>query len=379
MKIKHLLLVFLTVFIIPVSVNAGGNKERGEHNPVIQTDKNQPHATIDTRNLFATGGKGSLTINNQASFDVIIFAGRVSNNNVMGGIRAGQSRTFDLSTYAMPGKSGSFLVRAASFEQYNRKNARILEEDVIFTGLVVYNLNDSNDKTNLNIYAGVNDTGKEYIYASNTSKFVLELRLETPTGDKIATLAPLQENKKLFIKPKEDGMPYNFYATYVYVDPSTNEMRSFTARDRSERQRELPSTSHVAPLIFRGPQDTSQISYLVSFLRLKNETGEGLDLRDSGRILPDQKGRRFVSRGDMQTFELAALSGSAGQLYTNLYMEMDNTQVIRINRFSAKPGVVYDLVVTKVNGNYAYDIRETEYRDKLEDLQMRLFGDDSPF
>jgi len=38
-----------------------------------------------------------------------------------------------------------------------------------------------------------------------------------------------------------------------------------------------------------------------------------------------------------------------------------------------KPGVVYDLVITVKNGNPAYDIRPTEYKDKLEDLRVSLF------
>jgi hypothetical protein len=75
----------------------------------------------------------------------------------------------------------------------------------------------------------------------------------------------------------------------------------------------------------------------------------------------------------MQTFELAALSGEAGQLYTNLNLEFDSTKTMRFNQVLIKPGVVYDVSVTSQNGNYAYDIRETAYKDKLEDMRVSLF------
>jgi hypothetical protein len=369
-KILGILFSMVTVFMMQGCIAPATR----DPNPVIQTDAGKDYATIDANGVtFREGGSGSLTINNQASFDVIVYAGRVSNNTVLGGIRAGKESTFDLTTLNLPSKNGSFLIRAASFDTYKSKNFRVTEADVLYTGLVVYDLNNPKDKTNLNIYAGINQSQSEWIYVSNTSKFVLELRLDNPTGEKIATLAPLQENKQVFLAPLTQGMPYQFYATYVYVDPSTNEMKSFVAKDRSERQRRIPNTESVNPMVFSGPKDTSDIGYLVGFLRLKNDTNESLNFMDGTTWLSDQKGRRLVESSQLVTFELAAESGDAGQLYTNLNMEFDSTKTLRLDSLSVKPGVVYDLVISTQNGNPAYDIRETAYRDRLEDMRMSLF------
>lgn len=350
-----------------------GSTNSADKNTVIQTDKGKDYASISNDGLFKEGGNGSLTINNQASFDVIIFAGKVTNNTVMGGIRAGKSRTFDINTLNLPARNGSFLIRAASYSTYTKKNMRVTETEVLYSGLVVYDLNNPKDKTNLNIYAGIDQEQNDYIYVSNTSKFVLELRLDNPNGEKIATLAPLQENKRVFLVKLPEGMPHQFYATYVYIDPASNEIKSFSAKDRSERQRRIPSTGEVNPMVFPGPKNTSEIAYLVGFLRLKNDTNESLNFMDGTRWLPDQKGRRLVESGQIQTFELQALSGEQGQPYTNLNMEFDSTKTLRIDRLMVKPGVVYDLVITVKNGNPAYDIRPTEYKDKLEDLRVSLF------
>jgi hypothetical protein len=371
MKTKgYWILLAAVVTLLAMGCASGGSNR----NSVIQTDPNKDYATITGgSDLFAEGGTGSVTINNQASFDVIIFAGKVANNTVLGGIKAGKSRTFDISKLNLPAKNGSFLIRAASFETYRSKSYRITENDVLYAGLVVYDLNDPKDKTNLNIFAGISQTQKEFIYVSNTSKFVLELRLDNPNGEKIATLAPLQENKRVFLTPLDQGMPHQFYATYVYIDPSTNEIKSFVAKNRSERQRRIPNSEGVNPMIFDGPKDTSDIAYLVGFVRLKNETNESLNFMDGTRWLPDQKGRRLVESGQFATFELAALSGDTGQLYTNLNMEFDSTKILRLNRLAIRPGVVYDLIITSQNGNPAYDIRETAYKDRLEDFRIALF------
>lgn len=238
---------------------------------------------------------------------------------------------------------------------------------------MVYDLNDPRDATNINICAGINQEQSEYIYVSNTSRFVLELRIDNPNGEKLATLAPLQENKRVFLSPLPQGMPYNFYATYVYIDPSTNEVKSFSARSRGGRLRRIPDAESVNPIVFSGPSDTSDIAYQVGFFRVKNDVSEGFNLMDGTEWLADQKGRRFVASGQLQTFELAALSGDAGQLYTNLNLEFDSTKTLRFNRLSIKPGIVYDVSVTDQNGSYVYDIQETAYKDKLEDMRVSLF------
>jgi hypothetical protein len=374
MKLKKIMIALAVIVSLLV---IGGCVSSNDRNPVIQNDPGKGYASIDAKDLFKEGGNGSLTIDNQASFDVIIFAGKVANNNVLGGIKAGKSRTFDLTKLSLPSKNGCFLIRAASYasvDSFAKKSLRITEKEVVYSGLVVYDLNNPKDKINLNIFAGVNQPENEYIYVSNTSsKFVLELRLDNPNGEKLATLAPLQENKMVFLKPLDKGMPYSFYATYVYVDPSTNEIKSFVAKARSERQRRIPGFDSVNPMVFSGPKDTSDISYLVGFLRMKNDTSESLNFMDGTTWLPDQKGRRLVESGQFATFELPAMSGTAGQVYTNLNMEFDSTKTLRLNSFSVRPGVVYDLIITTKNGNPAYDIRETAYKDKLEDMQMSLF------
>ena len=354
-----------------------GSTATNTRNPVIETDSGKDYATIKGgADLFKEGGRGSLTINNQASFDIVIYAGKVTQNNVLGGIRAGKSRTFDLTTLRLPSKNGSFLIRAASFAKYSRNNMRVTEEDVLYAGLVVYDLRDSGDKINLNIYAGINGEQDTYLFVSNNSKFVLELRLDNPNGEKLATLAPLQVNKKVYLKPLSNGMPHQFFATYVYIDPKSNEVKSFVAKDLSERQRRIPRDDRddPVPIVFAGPKNTSEIAFLVSFFRLKNDTSESLNFMDGGRWIGDQKGMRLVESGRSSTFELAAMSGGdQGQLYTNLNMEFDSTKTLRINRFNAKPGVVYDCIVTIQNGNPAYDIRETGFRDKLEEMRVNLF------
>lgn len=128
-------------------------------------------------------------------------------------------------------------------------------------------------------------------------------------------------------------------------------------------------------MVFGGPSDTSSISYLVGFLRIKNDTNTGFILRDGTTYQFCQKGFPHVESGMQVTYELpsASLTREVGQPYTNLVLLLDNMREIRIDRLDVKPGVVYDLQLFMRDGNIVYDVVPTEFRDRLEDLRVNLF------
>ena len=107
----------------------------------VSTNSATGGVNLKTKDVRFKSEAGSLTISNETSSDVVIFVGRVEKNAVIGGIKANEQRTFDLSKVPGIPDTGSLLIRAATFETYKGR-ARVTEDDVIYTGLVVYNLKD---------------------------------------------------------------------------------------------------------------------------------------------------------------------------------------------------------------------------------------------
>lgn len=318
--------------------------------------------------------QGSLTINNETSTDLVIFAGKVEKSALLGGIYKNGSRTFDLSKITGISESGSILIRAATYENFKGK-ARITEEDVIYTGLVVYNLKDPADKSNISIFRGVDTQQQTCIYVSNESEnFVLELRLDNPSqGDVIATLAPLTTNKRIYLAPRDDGLSYDFYPTFVYVNPKTNEKSSMNS-GKTDRKRAVPERTGgtITPIRFTGPS-ASSIGYDVAFINLQNDTTSGIEFRNANTILKDQKGIGFTASGRQAVYEVTSTNGEAGQLYSALTMVFDDFTEKTIAAQKFKPGYKYELVVTTMNGNYQYDIREVGKKSLVEDARIQLF------
>ena len=333
--------------------------------------------TLRDKDVSFNSETGSLTIQNNASVDVVIFAGKIERNAILGGVRAGKPRTFDLSKIEDIPENGCLLIRAATFETYKGK-ARLTEADVIYTGLVVYNLKDKLEKSQLTIYENVDVSQKTCIYVSNESEnYILELRLGNPgQGEVIATLPPLQSNKRIYLAPSsEDGLGYAFFPTFVFVDPRTGEKTSMNG-GKTDRRRAIPRPvgSQVTPLRFAGPSK-SMIGYDVAFLNLQNDTGVSLEFRNAETVLKNQKGNRFTHSGRSDVYEIPASNGEAGQLYTALTFEFDDYTKKSISPYKFKPGYKYDVIVTQTNGNYQYDIREVGEKSLVEDARIQLFGE----
>lgn len=319
---------------------------------------------------------GSLTINNETNDDLVIFVGKVEKSAVLGGISKNSTRTFNLKNVDGIAESGSLLIRAATYELYRGK-ARVTDEDVVFTGLVVYNLKDPSDRSNLSIFKGVDTQQQTCIYVSNESEnFVLELRMGNPSqGEVLATLAPLTTNKRIYLSPRDDGLSYDFYPTFVYVNPKTNEKTSMNA-GKTDRKRAVPEAvgGPITPIRFTGPS-AATVGYDVAFLSLQNDTDSGIEFRNAGTILKDQKGVGFTASGRSAVYELTSTNGESGQTYSALTMVFDDFSEKTITVQKLKPGFKYELIVTAMNGNYEYDIREVGKKSIVEDARIQLFNE----
>jgi len=175
-----------------------------------------------TNKLSFKSEEGSLFITNGASCDVVVFAGRVERQMVLGGIKSGEGRSFNLSKLPNIPKKGAMLIRIVPYSRY-KETMRITEIDVVFTSLVVYDIDNTKDKTELEIPEKIDTDQKYGFYSSNTSNFVVEVRLNSPTGEVIATLPPMSFNKRVFLLPDRTGMIYRLFPRFIYVDPNTNE------------------------------------------------------------------------------------------------------------------------------------------------------------
>ncbi len=190
--------------------------------------------------------------------------------------------------------------------------------DVVYTKLVVYDLKD--EKKIKIVVPNLIDVSRKFgFYADNDSPFVVELHGDIPDGEVIAALAPFETNKYIFLKPRSDGLSYDFYPTWVYVNPRTNENTTISSGINDKR--------HAYP--------------------------EAID---------EKKYR---------VYGLNALLNQT--LNTTLNVEFDASSKMTIAPTTFMSGYKYELIITDMNGNYEYGIREVGKKSIVEDACIELF------
>ncbi|MDR2634322.1 MAG: hypothetical protein LBC51_11990 [Treponema sp.] len=76
---KKMLGILAVVMAVVFMITGGFEPSAQKPNPVIKTDAGQDYASIDAESVSFETEVGTLIINNQTNFDVVIFAGKKEN------------------------------------------------------------------------------------------------------------------------------------------------------------------------------------------------------------------------------------------------------------------------------------------------------------
>lgn len=317
--------------------------------------------------------QGSLLITNSTNQDVVVFVGKVERNLVLGGIRSGEGRSFNLSKLPDIPKSGSLLVKIVSYNTY-KKGVKITEDDVVYTRLVVYDLTNEKEKSVFTIPSNVDIAQKHCIYLTNPTSFVLEVRAKSPMGEVIAVLPPMQFNKRVFLLPKDDGRGYDLFPVFVYRDVKTGRWQE-TTPSRIDMEKMIPSliTESGMKVQFRVPS-SDDLSCDVAFITIKNYTDAGMEFYNGRMALHNQRGSRFSAPGNSDVYELYT-GIEEDRKHTKLICVFDSLTEKPID-YTFNPRFVYEMILTGKNRNYQYEVKEIGKRNLLEDAGIELFMED---
>jgi hypothetical protein len=339
-----------------------------------------PGTTVVTINEadFQSDSNGLLTLNNYTGINVAVFAGKVERGAFLGAIRARSSRVFDLNKIPGIPRNGAFLFRVTSYEELNKKGkAGITENDVIYTGLVAYDLSRPDRAIDASIFNNIDEGQETYVYVSNLTRFVVELRLDSSIGEKVGVLSPGQRNKKLWIKRQENGLPYTFFPTYVYVNPNSGDIDSFTDTVNMYGTEFIPLSAGSIEQVYEFKDPATQPGgkqYNVAFVKLNNDSGVLVRLQTtSGAFVRNQRGNVGTNRGDSDVYELASDQGPEGRVYSGLGVRYSSTVDLSFNPVTVKPGFEYACNITQMNGTMQYDWKELGPKSVADNSQVQLF------
>ncbi len=163
---------------------------------------------------------GTIKITNNTDKDVVLFQGvSPSSANILGGVRANSSRMFDVSDDVDDFDVGGYMIlRGMSKDEYKKNEQDFSVARIVYSAMVTYGKGKK-------FSAEINPScfGDYYYKLSNAGRIGIELRKNSPNGEKIGYIPALAKNYTFYTDSSE---AFFIYPVYVYYNATTGEVVS---------------------------------------------------------------------------------------------------------------------------------------------------------
>ncbi len=266
----------------------------------------EPGADIN----WQSENSGTLEITNGSNKDMILFSGQTpggASSRLLGGIRAGGTKLFDVSDDVSDFSVGGYMViRGVSLDQYTEFKDNLPQAKIDFSAMATYK---AGTKYRLNINPSyIGDYG---FIVDNVAPVGIELRKDSPRGEKVAYLPALQRNQVVYTSTSD---AFALYPTYVYYNTSTGEVSTIETTDIFESATASPRSLANASTFQRYtfPKNLSGWDGIVNKLTLPygyvtvtNNTNESVYFTIAGgNALTSQNGFNTVAVGERSMYEV---------------------------------------------------------------------------
>jgi len=332
---------------------------------------------------------GTLELVNGSNKDMILFIGQVpSSSNIIGGVRAGATRKIDISRQFDDFAVGGYAVlRGFTKEEYEKNAADPSKAKVEFTGMVNYRAG-----TLYRYNIDPNYIGDNGFRVINRGKIGMELRKDSPDGEKVAYLPSMAQNVIVYT-PKTDAL--TLFPVYVFFNKTTGEVTTLKSQTLFESIQATPrplGASLADIQTYYLPNDATltwqqivgtlkqPVAYVTVVNNIANQGGYVTNALS--RRLISQNGYDAIGSGEKLVFEVESTEEGAGIGLTVVYYG-GNVLVPVLFEGENEPPVIkngYNYTVTvsyigdkegglQNSANYKAKIVEGEKRDVSDQLE----------
>ncbi|MBD5434656.1 MAG: hypothetical protein HDR35_10265 [Treponema sp.] len=157
---------------------------------------------------WSNESSGTLTVLNNTNKDMILFQGQTpSVSNILGGVRATSSRTFDISDDVDDFDVGGYMIlRGISKDEYEKNQQDLSAAKIEYSAMATYG---NGKKFRAEISPSY--SGDYYYKLTNKGRIGMELRKDSPDGEKIGYLPALATNYAIYSNSSDDLTIYPVY------------------------------------------------------------------------------------------------------------------------------------------------------------------------
>ena len=325
---------------------------------------------------------GTLKIANNTAKDMVVFLGQTpSVSNILGGVKAGSNRFFDISDNVDDFDIGGYLIlRAMSEDEYTKNKATLSLAKIEYSAMATYG-QGKKFSTEIN----PSYTGDYYFKVMNSGRIGIELRKDSPDGEKLGYLPALATNYTLYANSPE-GIAV--FPVYVYYSKSKGTVNTVKVTDRFDSVMigPRPLTDKTVPTIempakgIKWEDIVGKLSSPVAYITCTNNvTNQGAYFTKSGSTrLIAQNGYDLLNSGELNTYEIASTDvGTDQNLIVTFYAgaikvpvkDIDGNKILIRNGYDYNVTISYNGKGVEDSANYSAVIVEGSKRDISDEIE----------
>ena len=302
-----------------------GCKMQDDLKPQSGGTKPQQEHDVETSGInWDNEPSGTLTVANDTAKDMIIFQGQSpSKSNILGGVLAGKTKTFDISDKVDDFSVGGYMIlRAVSKDEYEKHSANLSAAKIEYSAMATYG---QGKKFRTEIRPDY--IGEYYFKVTNAGRIGMELRKNSPDGEKIGYLPALATNYALYSKNSDDLTIFPVYVYYDSLKKTVTTIRSTSFLESvSIGPRPVTDSSVATTILPNNPSITwnqivSHIAYPVAFITVTNNVAnQSCRVQTASTRKKAQNGYDSLNSGETATFEIKSTdTGTSISLNCALY------------------------------------------------------------
>ena len=377
-KIGKISLLFMVAAILTFMVSCKNATEDSS------SDDNKKQTTENNDELVSWDSEpnGTLKITNNTAKDMVVFNGQTPTvNTILGGIKAGSNRFFDISDDVDDFSVGGYLVlRAMAYDEFLAKKTHLSNAKIEFSAMATYG---QGKKFAVDINPEF--SGDYYFKVTNMGRIGIELRKDSADGEKIGYLPALATNYALY---SDSSNGITIFPVYVYFNKRTGNVTTIKAKDHfaSVTVGPRPVTDSTVTSIelpaegIKWEDIVGNLSSPVAYITCTNNvTNQGAYFTKAATTrLSAQNGYDLLNAGETNTYEIESTdAGTAQNLIVTLYngaikvpvKDAEGNAVLIKNGYDYTVTISFNGSDVRESSNYSAVITEGEKRDISEEIE----------
>ena len=256
---------------------------------------------------------------------MVLFIGQTPTiNNIIGGVKSGASKDFDISDDVTDFGVGGFVVlRGITLDEYNANKSNLSLAKIEYSAMATYGQGKKFRTEISPSYMG------DYGYrVTNIGRIGMELRKDSPDGEKVGYLPSLASNLLLYA---DSTSGFTLYPVYIYFSRSTGQVTTLRPTTMFEtvtvsprgltggqiQSYTFPADSNVTWDNIKGTL-TSPVAYVTITSNVPGQSGR-VTVAGTNR-LNSQNGFDTIGSGETLTYEIgSSVAGTQQNLVIQYY------------------------------------------------------------